>query len=190
MTSLQENDYCNPNVLMRMMQGGSPAALDRITRCYGQRLLEAGARYCRTQTEAEDAVQDTMLIAATHLNDFRGQGSLEGWLVRVVASACRRMSRGRKNDFTRHDSQDALPSDAPSPYVITCRSELGQLLQQALLTLQPVDRLTLLLAEVEGWSAPEIAAELGLTPGAVRTRLTRIRGRLRKALAPALHEHA
>ncbi len=188
MLSGVDNDYCSPGVLMRMVQGGSSEALDRITRCYGEQLLRAGGRYCRTRAEAEDAVQDAMVIAAERMGDFRGDGSLEGWLVRIVASACRRMSRGGKNDFGRHDAEAVLPSGAPSPHDLTCRGELGQVLQAALLELEPLDRMTLLLAEVEGWTAREIAAELGLTAGAVRTRLTRIRRRLRAALEPVLGE--
>jgi len=188
MVGAHENAYCNPDVLVRMVHGGSPEALDRITRCYGQRLLAAGGRYCRTHAEAEDAVQDALLIATSRLQDFRGDGSLEGWLVRIVASACRRMSRGRKNDARRHDADTILASADATPYDASCRSELGQQLQQALLALSPHDRLVLLLAEVEGWTAPEIAAEFGLTPGAVRTRLTRLRQRMRSLLAPVLDD--
>ena len=186
---MQTNAYCNPDVLMRMVHAGSPDALDRLTRCYGERLLAAGRRYCRTRTEAEDAVQDTYVIVATRLDSFRGEGSLEGWLVRMVASACRRMARGRKNDPSLHLSDAEEPaSSEPSPFAATCSGELGRLLQQALIELPRVDRLILLLAEADGWRAPEIAAELGLSAGAVRTRLSRLRGRMRAALSPALRE--
>ena len=78
MDAAPDSAYCNPDVLMRMVHGGSPDALDRITKCYGQRLLTAANQYCRTRTEAEDAVQDAYLIAATRLDDFRGGGQLGG----------------------------------------------------------------------------------------------------------------
>lgn len=188
MLGTEGNGYCNPHVLMRLVTGGSPDAVDRITRCYGQRLLSAGQRYCRTSSEAEDAVQDALLQATLHIDDFRGEGSLEGWLVRIVASACRRMSRGLKYDANRHLSDVELPSAAPSPYDLSCRGELGQALQAALLELDPEDRLVLLLAEAEGFKASEIAVEVGLTAGAVRTRLTRLRARLRRTLLPYISD--
>ena len=106
--------------------------------------------------------------------------------MRIVASACRRMSRGQKNEADRHETETTLTSGGPSPYDLTCRGQLGQVLQRTLLELKPIDRLVLLLAEAEDWTAPEIAAELGLSPGAVRTRLTRIRAHMRDGLAPVL----
>jgi thiol-disulfide isomerase/thioredoxin len=69
--------------------GASAAALDQITRCYSDRLLQAGRRHCRSGEEAEDAVQDAFITAAAKLPSLRlrRDASLEGWLVSVVASA-------------------------------------------------------------------------------------------------------
>ena len=183
MTPAATNPYCNPTTLMRLFQAGSPEALDRITRCYGERLLAAGRRHCRTPDEAQDAVQDALLAAASRGDSFRAEGSLEGWLVRIVANACHRLARGRKNDPARHDSQVVLRGTQPSPYDLSCRGQLSQRLQAALLELSPTDRLVLVLAEIEEWSAPEIAAEIGISAGAVRTRLSRLRARMRDTLA-------
>src|SRR5690349_17543769 len=82
-----DDSACDPDRLTALVRNGDPAALDHITRCYGERLLAAGRRHCRTSDEAEDAVQDALVTASTQLDSFRGEGSLEGWLVRIVASA-------------------------------------------------------------------------------------------------------
>lgn len=183
-----EEDACNPERLTALVRSRDPAALDRLTRCYAERLLAAGRRHCRTADEARDAVQDALLVATTRLDSFRGDGSLEGWLVRVVASACGRLRRGAKNDPERHDPDVELAAPAASPEDDAARREVGERLQEALLALGPEDRLVVLLAEVDGFDAPEIAARLGVTPGAVRTRLSRLRGRLREALLPLVTE--
>lgn len=194
MPAAASDGYCNAQTLLRLVQGAaeepeqSQQALDRITRCYGDRLLRVGQRYCRTHAEAEDAVQETLLHALLHLDDFRGEGSLEGWLVRIVASACRRQSRGLRNAAALHTTEHELVSTAPSPFAASCNGEIGRALAGALLELSNIDRLVLLLAEAEGWHSEEIAAELGLTPGAVRVRLTRLRARLREALSPLIQE--
>lgn len=186
---MQEDAYCSPKNLIRMVQEGSPDALDRLTRCYGARLLSAGVRHCRTKEEAEDAVQDALLIAHEKGSTFRGEGSLEGWLIRIVARACRRMSRGQKNDVTAHDTEVELATREPSPVDLSCRGETGRALQAALLELSPEDRMILLLSGVEEWTAPEIAGEVGLTPGAVRTRLSRLRDKVAAALSVTLEEN-
>jgi len=165
--------------LVREGGEGGLGALDQITRCYGQRLLEAGRRHCRTSEEAEDAVQDALIVAAEHVAELRDDSKLEGWLVRVVASACRRLGRGKKNDTGLHDTDGGLEADQQTdPETEAGRRELGRLLESALLALPPRDRSILLLAELEDFSAAEIGTELGMSEGAVRTQLSRLRARL------------
>ena len=190
MRTLPDTDPCDPARLAELVRAGDGAALDRMTRCYGDRLLRAGQKHCRTTEEAEDAVQDTFLIATTKLGEFRGEGSLEGWLVRIVASACRRIGRGQKNDANRHDPDVEPADDAESPEALAARSEIADRLNAALIGLPPEDRLILLWAEVEGRSGEEIANEIGLSHGAVRTRLTRLRARLKAELGPLVNDLA
>lgn len=166
---------------MGLVRQGKSDALDEITRCYSQRLLEAGRRHCRTSTEAEDAVQDALIAAGEHLAELRNDASLEGWLVKVVASACRRIGRGAKNAMpaaAAGANLDDRQSPEEDPEAQVARQELARVLDAALLALEPDDRSLLLLAELEGFSAAEIGAQLGLSDGAVRTRLSRLRSRL------------
>jgi DNA-directed RNA polymerase specialized sigma24 family protein len=67
----ESNAYCSPDNLLRMVRSGAPDALDRLTRCYGDRLLSAGVRHCRPHEEAEAAVQDALTIAIEKLDTFR-----------------------------------------------------------------------------------------------------------------------
>ena len=187
-----------------MVRSGDLQALDRMTRCHGERLLAVGRRYCRDGADAEDAVQDALLAAGRHLESFRGDGSVEGWLVRMVANACHHMRRGRKNARHLHtslltpggaagresdessqlDVGAALESPDATPEQRAMAGELALAVGSALQELDATNRAIVLLSEAEGWTGPEIAAELGLTPGAVRVRLTRARSRLRERLAP------
>jgi RNA polymerase sigma-70 factor (ECF subfamily) len=174
---------------MALVRQGHSDALDEVTRCYSQRLLEAGRRHCRTTTEAEDAVQDALITAGEHLGELRNDSSLEGWLVKVVASACRRIGRGAKNAPSLTEpgtSLDDRQSPEDDPETQAARHELAHILDGALLALDPDERSLLLLAEIEGFSAAEIGAQLGLTDGAVRTRLSRLRSRLALALRQKL----
>lgn len=167
---------------MALVRQGSAEALDQITRCYSERLFAAGRRHCRTTTEAEDAVQDALVTASEHLSELRDDRRLEGWLVRVVASACRRISRGHKNAASRHDTAAEVESEAESPEEAAARRELARRLETALLELSAQDRTIVLLAELEGFGSAHIAAELGMTDGAVRVRLSRLRARLAETL--------
>jgi RNA polymerase sigma-70 factor (ECF subfamily) len=183
MTASDPSAPCDPRELIRLARANDPQALDRATRCHGERLLAVGRRYCRTSDEAHDAVQDALLAAGEHLDQFRGEGSVEGWLVRMVTHACSRMRRGRKNAPALHDTEVVLASAAEGPEALVGRGEVAIALGRALTALAPRDRTILLLAETEDWTAPEIAERLAMSPGAVRTRLSRARARVRQELA-------
>ncbi len=177
---------CDPAQLVAFVKAGDMRALDRLTRCHGQRLLAVGRRYCRSEAEAQDAVQDALLAAGRNLGGYRGDGPVEGWVVRMVANACHHMRRGRKNDPHLHDVEAVLMTDSASPEEAAMTGQLAEALGDALQALDPTNRTIVLLAEGEGWTGPEIAAELGLSAGAVRVRLTRSRARLRKLMAERL----
>ncbi|MCB9545575.1 MAG: RNA polymerase sigma factor [Myxococcales bacterium] len=181
---------CQPAELVAAIQRGDRAVLDRLSRCYGAHLLAVGRRWCRDGDEAQDAVQDAMLAAGEHLGDFRGEGSVEGWLVRMVVRACQRMRRGQKNDARLHAPFEELeiPAARETPADEVARGEEMAALGAALLTLAPLDRTLVLLADGEGWTAPELAERVDMSAGAVRTRLSRARRALRAAMAEALPE--
>ena len=103
-----------------------------------------------------------------------------------VADDARRMQRGRKHDAALHEEldDDRAADDGDGPADDAARGELLRILGDALLTLDPRDRALVLLADAEDWTAPEIGAQLDMTPEAVRTRLSRAHRRLRDALGP------
>lgn len=172
---------CDPKQLVELVRAGDHRALDGLTRCFGERLVQVGKKTCRNTMDAEDAVQDSLLAAGEHLQQFRGDGSLEGWLVRMVVNACHRMRRGQKNDPHLHDVDVELATEE-TPETLAAQGQMITRLGDALLTLSPDDRALILLSEAEQHTAPEIADLLQLTPTAVRSRLMRARKRLQTAL--------
>jgi len=183
MRPVNDEALCNADDLVHLLQAGDMAVLDRVTRCFGQRLSREGQRRCRTSQDAEDAVQEATLAAWRFGPGYRAEGSLDRWLVRLVATACTRMRRGKKRDANLHVSDEDLLSEADSPEVLAARNRLAETLGRSLDTLAPRDRAIVLLADGEGMTGPEIAQALSMTPGAVRTRLSRAHSRLREALS-------
>ncbi len=176
---------CDPQAIVALVRKGDIEALETLSRCYGERMLQVGRRRCRDEAAAQDAVQDAFLAAGENLQRFRGEGSLEGWLVRMVSNACSRMRRGQKNNPRLHvDAQDADLRYDLGPEQQALRGEILEAVGAAMVQLDPRDRALVMLADAEGWKAPEIAEATGMTPGAVRTRLSRARRTLRDHLSP------
>ena len=174
---------CNADNLVRLLRAGDIQVLDSVTRCFGERLMAEAQRRCRSAHQAQDAVQDAALNAWRYGPGFRGDGSVERWLVRLVASTCNRMQRGAQNDPARHVPDDALVAEEATPEMLAARARLGEHIARALSELSAQDRAIVLLADGEGQTGPEIAQALGMTPGAVRSRLSRAHARLRPLLA-------
>ena len=128
---------CDSAELVELLKLGDIEVLDRVTRCYGTRLMSATRRYCRTEEEARDAVQDAAMGAWKYGEGFRGEGKVDRWLVRLVASACSRMRRGMKNDPALHISDDELIAGDDDPERIARRAELAEALTEALQELDP-----------------------------------------------------
>ena len=177
---------CDPDELARLIRDGDMKTLEHITSCYGKRMLAVGRKHCRTETDAEDAVQDALVAAGSNLKQYRGDGPVEGWLVRMVANACRRMRRGRKNDPKLHNPEAVLSSPDASPEDLAMFAELSTAVGEALSALGPKDRGVVMLADAKGLSSVEIGERLGLSAGAVRVRLSRARSKIRKHLEERL----
>lgn len=179
-------ETCDPDRLAELVRSGDPEALAAITRCYSDKLVAIGRRTCGDAVLAEDAVQDALLSASQHLHDWRGEGRIDAWLGRMVANACWKMKRGRKNDPHLHAVDIELPDPDHDPEMLAARGELVETITDALATLDPRDRALVLLSDVDGFKGPELAERLDISPAAARKRLSRARKRLRDELTERL----
>jgi RNA polymerase sigma-70 factor (ECF subfamily) len=129
-------------------------------------------------TLAEDAVQETFLRAWRYLDSFRGEGSFEGWLIRI----CRRCVI----DLARAEQRQAQLVDVPSPEIHDHGSTLE--VSSRVAALPKEQREVLVLCGVLGYDYETAAAVLDLPVGTVRSRLSRARQRLAAELRPRTGE--
>jgi RNA polymerase sigma-70 factor (ECF subfamily) len=178
--------------LLELMQAGDLRALDALARTYSQRLLAVARRQCHSASDAEDAVQQALLEASDAMTSIRGEGSAIAWLSTLVARSCYRMNERAARHTPLRDDTEACGCDA-DPQVNAERRELSAQLETALLSVTRTDRLAFLLS-VDGHDSVEIAEHLGLSHDAVRSRLKRVRQRLRDTLGSLRrtpeHDHA
>jgi RNA polymerase sigma-70 factor (ECF subfamily) len=152
--------------------------------------------------EADDAVQETMLRAFRSLERFDGRASLRTWMYRIATNVCldaladrarreRPMESGpagtvddalleRPRTHWLEPVPDArvLPAEADPAELAILRQSIRLAFVAALQHLPPRQRAALLLTEVLGWSAAEVADCLDSTVAAVNSALQRARGTL------------
>jgi RNA polymerase sigma-70 factor, ECF subfamily len=176
--------------LITAARGGDEAAFRELTARYRRELHVHCYRMLGSIHDAEDALQDSMLSAWRHLAGFEGRSSFRAWLYRIATNACLRIAarrppvtEGQEIPLTPYPDSwlDELPSEAAEP---GARYDLRESVQLALLaavqTLPPRQRAVLLLRDVLGFSAGEVADFLETTSVSVNSALQRARGTLRQ----------
>lgn len=140
--------------------------------------------------DAEDAVQDALLSAYKHREQFRGQSQLPTWITAIVLNAARMQLRTRRRLSLlslNQESEEAetsllnlLSDPRPNPEE-ECRAyELAERTGHLMALLSPLLREAIELREVKGLAIREIADSLGLPEGTVKARLSRARTKLRQ----------
>lgn len=140
--------------------------------------------------DAEDAVQDALLSAYKHLDQFRGGAQMSTWLTTIVINSARMQLRKRSShtqvslDEPLDDEQqnfliERVADDGPSPEDVCRESELRERVGQLLTQMSAPLRTALQLRGVEGLTTHEAAVILGVPEGTVKAQLTRARAKLR-----------
>jgi RNA polymerase sigma-70 factor, ECF subfamily len=144
-----------------------------------------GLHVCRTTEDAEDAVQETLWAATRAIRTFRGTASsIASWLFTIVRRECLRLLEGHRRAPRPLDGdEDALAADVIDPEDAVALRQRVELLAGALADLDPLHRDVILLRDIRELSAPEAAAELGISIDALKSRLHRARVNLRDHVA-------
>jgi RNA polymerase sigma factor (sigma-70 family) len=132
--------------------------------------------------EAQDVVQDALLVAHSDLGRLREPERFGAWLGAIATNLARMRLRARRAGWTTIDElRGGVLATDPEEHLEAL--ELALLVRSELDALPPGQREVARLYYLGGLSAPEIAELRGETPGAVRVRLHRARNRLRDRLA-------
>lgn len=139
---------------------------------------------------AADAAQETFITAYRRLETYRG-GVFRAWLLRIATNTCYDMLRYNKrrpavglDDLVGEDYDDGPPiaADGITPEESALSNELSEAIQNCINGLQPDQRITIIMNDLQGYSYQEIAESMGVELGTVKSRLSRARAGLRGCL--------
>ena len=157
-----------------------PDAFHAVLNERSGRWYNACLRITRDADLAADAVQEALLKAWKHRDEFRGEAALDSWIHRIALNAAIDLIRRRKTraeDELDDDSFEAGPTASPeSEYV---QEALGKDLSVAMQRLSAMERQVFLLKHIEGWRLDEIAESLQTTINGVKHSLFRAVRKLR-----------
>ena len=180
--------------LLHQAQSGDRRALEMLLAEHAPRVARYALRMCRNRADAEEVVQETLIAAARTLATFRGDSAVSTWLYTIARSFCikqRRRGRSVRQADTSFDDPRSLTAltltdEDDQPDRALGDRELGEAVDEAIAALAPMYREVLILRDVEGLSAAEVAETLGVGVDAVKSRLHRARLAVRERLSPIL----
>ena len=155
--------------------------IDRAYRLHAARLKGFAMTLTRDPDAADDLVQEAFIKLVREMQAGRPPDNVGAWLHRVAGNAFI-SSRRRGNVFQRIVPRLVDRGEAPSPEEHVLRRDPNDRLTAALAQLPEDGRVALLLA-AKGLGSDEVGRAIGRTPLATRTYLSRMRVRLRDAVA-------
>lgn len=185
------HDSLADDELVRLCQRGDNPAFAELMKRHHSAAMKLALSIVRDNQDAEDEVQNAFWKAYEHIQQFQQDAKFSTWLTRIVVNQClMRLRQSKRAKF--HYIDDTLLGDevitldladrAPGPENELGRREMGEVLRDEIRRIPPLLRHVFLMREVEQRPMPEVAAELGISVAAAKSRLLRARAELRNRL--------
>jgi len=179
--SINRSEPLSDSELVRRAKKGEEVAFGLLVERYQRPAYAVALSVTGRHEDAQDAAQESFLVALDRLEECRSPEKFGGWLMTIVRNRSKNLVR-RESLREMEEVPPGARSRVPTPERVAETSELRALLKEALMDLPEVQREIVLLHDLEGWKHREIADRLDLPCGTVRSHLHFARKALRDAL--------
>jgi RNA polymerase sigma-70 factor (ECF subfamily) len=156
--------------------------LEELFTAHVEGVFNVAYRVLWSRSDAEDVVQSTFVKAAGHLADLRDVSRARAWLLQIGYREAIALLRHRRDIPTDPVSFIDRTSDQRGPAELAVASELATIVSEALAQMDPVERMAVVLRDIEQLPMKDVAAAMGLGLSAAKMRVHRGRGTLRVLL--------
>ncbi len=163
-------------LLIEQAQAGNEQALSQLLVVCQPDLKRFARKTCSTSTDAEDAVQIALWQLHRKIGMLKTVAAFTSWIFRIIERECYRLFK-KQPDFDEF-SESSLNIASPSK-----EDNLRIDLTRSITSLPPIYRTVFILRDIEELTAPETAAQLGISVEAVKSRLHRARALIRENLS-------
>lgn len=169
----------NIDDLLEGCKAGNRKMQEALYKLTSSKMLAVCMRYAKDQMEAEDVLQMGYIKVFQKVNEYRGDGSFEGWIRRIMVNTAIESYRKNLRSMNVVPVEDAYEQ----PSTGFDFSRLGmQDLMKVIQSLADGYRLVFNMYAIEGYSHKEIAEQLGISEGASKSQLSRARAILKEKI--------
>jgi RNA polymerase sigma-70 factor (ECF subfamily) len=182
--------------LIIQAQKGDQNAFEALVYRYDRSVLSIALKYSNNEDDAKDLYQEVFIRVYRSIKGFRFQSEFSTWLFRITTNVCLTYkSRSKEHlkvsiekDFEDEENEFSttkeLVYDGFSPEEISSGADLGEIVNAAVESLSPKQKMTFVLKHYEGYKIREIAEMLNCKEGTVKKYLFDATKNLRKKLSP------
>lgn len=187
--------HLNDTDLIIQAQKGNQNAFEELVYRYDRNVLSIVMRYAINEDDAKDLYQEVFIRVYRGLKKFRFQSEFSTWLFRITTNVCLTYkSRSKEHlrvsinkdydDENEYSGKEELVYEGSSPEEISSGADLGEIVNSAVESLSPKQKMTFILKHYEGYKIREIAEMLNCKEGTVKKYLFDAIKNLRKKLKP------
>nr|WP_281420238.1 RNA polymerase sigma factor [Tissierella simiarum] len=164
--------------LIKELKKGKEEAYVSLLKNYGNRLIKTCYLMLKDEKDAEDIVQETFIKVFSHINSFKGASSLYTWIYRIAINLCKDRLK-TKREYLPYE--EWIETEDSVEEIVLLSIDIDNL-RKALWSLSPIYNEVLILFYFEELSIKEIGEILDEKEGTVKSKLSRGRMALKKAL--------
>lgn len=172
--------YAGEPRLVEAIQRGNRSAFGELVEAYMEPAYAVALSLLRHEQDAEDAVQAAFIRALERIGQLRAGSPFGPWFYRVLRSTC--LNLRRREALRSHEELPAAAAGGSDPERELERRGVRERVLEALDRLPEMQRLAVLLYDLEGYGHREIAEVLGVAAGTSRANLHHGRRALREML--------
>lgn len=162
---------------------GKPIYQKMLYDKYASKMYAICYRYASSQEQAQDMLQEGFIRVFEKLNTFKQEGSLEGWIRRVLITTALKIIKKENKLYVVSNSDNTYDQSVGN----TTQAQINQKELMELIQQLPYGYRTVFnLYAIEGYSHQEIAESLGINEGTSKSQLSRAR----KMLQDLLHRYS
>jgi RNA polymerase sigma-70 factor (ECF subfamily) len=172
------------------MNDGDVEAFLSLVERHRRSMYNLALRITGNEQDAKDVVQESVLNAYLHLDQFEQRANLRTWLTRIVVNCALDHLRGRRrrpdlnNPHSLSDVFDTVASSSPDPERLAESADWRRRVLAVMEVMSPLERVTFTLRHFEGCSINEIAQTVGIGHSAAKQHIFRAVRKIRRALEP------
>jgi len=186
----------NDTDLIIQAQKGDQSAFEELVYRYDRNVLSITIKYASNEDDAKDLYQEVFIRVYRGIKNFKFQSEFSTWLFRITTNVCLTYkSRSKEHlrvsiDKNFDDEENEISTskelvyDGSSPEEISSGENLGEIVNAAVESLSPKQKMTFVLKHYEGYKIREIAEMLNCKEGTVKKYLFDATKNLRKKLSP------